>query len=162
MATSETIDRPGARVLLLDGTGRILLFRGHDPARPDAEPYWFTVGGGLLPGETAVDGALRETYEETGLRIGPGALVGPVWHEVAEYSLERRAYRQTQHFFVARLPDGSSVDTSGFDDVELRSVDTHRWWTVDEIRDTSETIYPLCLAELLDGLRAGRDVRTVS
>jgi hypothetical protein len=41
-------------------------------------------------------------------------------------------------------------------------VDTHRWWTVDEIRDTSETIYPLCLAELLDGLRAGRDVRTVS
>jgi 8-oxo-dGTP pyrophosphatase MutT (NUDIX family) len=162
MATSEAIDRPGARVLLLDGSGRILLFRGHDPARPEVEPYWFTVGGGLDPGESVVDGALRELTEETGLRLGPGDLVGPVWHEVAEYSFESRTYRQSQHFFLARLPEGSVVDTSGFDDVELRTVDQHRWWTVDEIRDTPERVYPLCLAELLDGLAAGRDVGAVS
>jgi 8-oxo-dGTP pyrophosphatase MutT (NUDIX family) len=162
MATSETIDRPGARVLLLDGTGRILLFRGRDPARPDAEPYWFTVGGGLRPGESPVDGALRELAEETGLRLPPGDLVGPVWDEVAEYSFESRTYRQAQQFFLVRLPDVWTVDASGWDDVELRTVDMHRWWTVDEIGETSETVYPLCLRELLDGLLAGRDVRAVS
>jgi 8-oxo-dGTP pyrophosphatase MutT (NUDIX family) len=159
MATSEVIDRPGARVLLLDGAGRILLFRGHDPARPDAEPYWFTVGGGLHPGETARGGALREVYEETGVRLAPGDLAGPVWHEVAEYSFENTAYRQTQHFFLARLPAACTVDTSGFDDVELRSVDAHRWWTVAELRETPETVYPRCLADLVDGLPA--DVRMV-
>jgi 8-oxo-dGTP pyrophosphatase MutT (NUDIX family) len=162
MATSEVIHRPGARVLLLDGAGRILLFRGHDPARPDVAPYWFTVGGGLRPGEAARDGAVRELAEETGLRLRPGDLTGPVWHEVAEYSFENAAYRQTQDFFLARLPEACAVDTSGFDDVELRSVDRYRWWTVADLRGTVETVYPRCLPELLDGPLAGRDIRAVS
>jgi 8-oxo-dGTP pyrophosphatase MutT (NUDIX family) len=150
MATSEVYDRVGVRVLLIDGKGRVLLFRGHDPARPDVAPYWFTVGGGLEPGETAVDGAIRETYEETGLRLRPDQLRGPVWHEVAEFPFQGLAYRQTQDFYVVRLEADWAVDTSGFDDVELRTVDDHRWWTVEEIRATDEMVYPRCLAELVE------------
>jgi 8-oxo-dGTP pyrophosphatase MutT (NUDIX family) len=151
MATSEVYDRPGVRVLLIDGKGRVLLFRGRDPARPDAAPYWFTVGGGLEPGETPVAGAIRETYEETGLRLRGGDLQGPVWHEVAEFSFQNLEYRQTQDFYLARLAADWVVDTSGFDDVELRTVDDHRWWSVEEIRATDENVYPRCLADLVEG-----------
>ena len=44
--------RPTARVLLLDREDRILLLKGRLPGNPLAEGSWFTVGGGLEPGET--------------------------------------------------------------------------------------------------------------
>jgi 8-oxo-dGTP pyrophosphatase MutT (NUDIX family) len=162
MATPEVYDRRGARVLLLDGADRILLFRGRDPARPGVLPYWFTVGGGIQDGETAETAAVRETYEETGLRIEPAALEGPVWHEVAEFPLDDRLYRQTQDFYVVRVPGECAVDTSGFDELEVRTVEAHRWWTVAEIREAEEMVYPRCLADLVEGLLAGRDVRAVT
>ncbi len=49
-ADEELIPRRAARVLLLDGAGRVLLLRGFDPAMPEHR-YWFTVGGGLDDGE---------------------------------------------------------------------------------------------------------------
>ena len=38
------------------------------PAAPDRGSWWFTPGGGLDPGESHRDGAVRELFEETGLR----------------------------------------------------------------------------------------------
>ena len=38
------------RVVLVDGTGRVLLFNGHDPRQSDGS-WWFTVGGGCEDGE---------------------------------------------------------------------------------------------------------------
>ena len=61
------LDREAARVLLLDGSDRLLLFRGCDPADRDRGQWWFTPGGGLDPGETYEQGARREVLEETGL-----------------------------------------------------------------------------------------------
>ncbi|MCC7267714.1 MAG: NUDIX domain-containing protein [Caulobacteraceae bacterium] len=52
--------RPTVRVLLLDPEDRLLLFRGRLPAQPDSAPFWFTCGGGIEPGETVEDAALRE------------------------------------------------------------------------------------------------------
>ena len=49
--------RVSARVVLLDEDGCVLLFCGSDPAHEDgsdnpAPHWWFTVGGGVQPGET--------------------------------------------------------------------------------------------------------------
>jgi hypothetical protein len=44
------------------------------------------------------------------------------------------------------------VDTSGFDAVELRTVDLYRWWTVEEIRETQEMVYPRCLPDLIEAV----------
>lgn len=41
-----------ARIILVDDSGQILLFRGGDPARPRAGTWWFTPGGAVEPGET--------------------------------------------------------------------------------------------------------------
>lgn len=148
MNAPEPILRRGARVLLLDSRDRLLLFRGRDPGRPDVPPYWFTVGGGLDPGETAEHGALRETYEETGLLLTADDLVGPVWDEVTEFPFEGRIYRQSQVFFVARV-ETWEVDTSAFAEVEVRTIDSHRWWSVAELESTEEIHYPASLVSLL-------------
>lgn len=154
MRSAQPIARTAARVLLLDGRDRVLLFRGGDPGRPGSEPYWFTVGGGLDPGESPRAGAVRETREETGLQLAEDDLVGPVWDEVTEFPFEGRDYRQTQSFFWARV-DRFAVDTSGFAPAELRSVDDHRWWSVAELERTGETYYPSDLVTLLRRVLAG-------
>src|SRR5690606_28107491 len=51
--------RRAARVILLDDADRLLLVRGHD-AGETSRSWWFTVGGGLEPGEDVRAGALRE------------------------------------------------------------------------------------------------------
>jgi 8-oxo-dGTP pyrophosphatase MutT (NUDIX family) len=140
-------DRPAARVLLVDAEGRTLLFRGGDPARP-GQRWWFTPGGGLAPGETSVQGAARELFEETGLRVEPAELGEPFWHQITEFTYNSRWYRQSQDFFLLRVPQWQ-VDTSGFDADERAVVDEHRWWTADEIEATDETVYPEELPGLL-------------
>ncbi len=148
MNPSEPILRPAARVLLIDARDRLLLFRGCDPGRPGEPAFWFTVGGGLDPGESSKEGALRETYEETGLQLSAADLVGPVAKEVAEFPFEGRIYRQPQEFFVARV-EAWEVDTSAFAEEELRSIDCHRWWSAGELDATEELYYPPNLATLL-------------
>ena len=141
------LDRSAARVLLVDGTGRTLLLRGGDPARPGLH-WWFTPGGGLDPGESPREGAARELFEETGLRVDPAGLGDPIWHQVAEFSYRNRSYRQDQDFFLLRVA-AWQVDTTGFDDEERDTIDQHRWWSADELAATGETIYPAELPELL-------------
>ena len=141
------IDRRAARVLLLDPAGRVLLLRGCDTARPEHR-YWFTVGGGLEPGESLIAAAVRETFEETGLRLRAADLVGPVRSDRVHFPFDGRWYEQEQSFFVARTVP-FTIDQSHLDDYEVRSVDEARWWTADELAATEERFYPADLVELL-------------
>ena len=70
------VNRHTARVLLFDHEDRILLFL---TTAPDTSGVarWITPGGGVDPGESAEEGAIRELFEETGLRVE--TLGNPVW-----------------------------------------------------------------------------------
>jgi 8-oxo-dGTP pyrophosphatase MutT (NUDIX family) len=144
------IPRRAGRVLLLDAAGRVLLFHGYDPGRPE-HGYWFTPGGGLDEGESMAEGAARELFEETGLRLPAERLGAAVWREVTEFPFAGQRYRQEQEFFLVRV-DSWQVDTVGFNDIERISVDGHRWWTVEELETTGDRYYPTDLPELLSRL----------
>jgi 8-oxo-dGTP pyrophosphatase MutT (NUDIX family) len=145
--TATIRHRPAARVVLVDDCDRTLLLRGGDPARPGLR-WWFTPGGGLNPGESSAEGAARELFEETGLRVDPTDLGDPVWHQVTEFSYDNRRYRQDQHFYLYRVPEWQ-IDTAGFDPEERLTIDAHRWWSAAELDTTDETVYPEELADLL-------------
>ncbi|GAA2861803.1 DNA mismatch repair protein MutT [Actinoplanes cyaneus] len=146
-SNQPTIERRAGRVLLVDRAGRALLLHGGDPARPGTR-WWFTPGGGLEPGESTVQAAARELFEETGLRVDAADLGEPILHELTEFSFNGRDYAQTQDFFLFRVTDWQ-VDTAGMDEEEQLTIIEHRWWSASELEGTDELIYPVGLAGLL-------------
>lgn len=138
LASVLPVRRDAARVLLLDEADRLLLFRGCDPHRPE-RPFWFTAGGGVDPGETAQECAVREVREETGLT---DLVLGPlVWRRVAVFSWAGICYEQHEQFFLARCA-GFAVDTSGFTEAERLTHTEHRWWTLAQLAATTDELAP--------------------
>ncbi|GAA3187101.1 NUDIX hydrolase [Dactylosporangium siamense] len=144
------IDRRAARVLLLDPAGRVLMLHGWDPARP-SHTYWFTVGGGVEPGESLLDAAVREAFEETGLRFDPAALEGPVRTDTVTFPFDGAWYSQEQSFFVARALE-TVIDLSRLNEVEQGCIDEARWWSAADLDATDERFYPPDLPSLLRSL----------
>jgi ADP-ribose pyrophosphatase YjhB (NUDIX family) len=141
--------RMGARVVVRDATGRLLLFQGADPAVPDVL-FWFTPGGGVDPSETFEEAAGRELREEAGFELT--SLGEAVREDEVEFGFEGVTYRQRQRFYaveVAANGDDIDVDLGGWTEDERRSMTGYRWWSLDELDSTTEAVYPPDLASLV-------------
>lgn len=148
--------RRGARVILFDEYDQILLARGHD-AHQLERTWWFLVGGGIDEGESEVEAAVREVREEAGLTIAPEHLIGPVYKRSAIFDFFYQRVRQDEVFFVSRVSDVGSIDTSGWTDIERQFMDELRWWPLSELRKVRVAVYPEGLADLAAALLPGWD-----
>lgn len=100
----------GVRVLVLDDERRMLLVRqSHDD-----KDIWMAPGGNIEDGESAVDAAVREVKEETGLDINIKSLL---WH-VEEVSERGQRF---VNFFLAEPAGGTAVLADGTTSVKLGS-----------------------------------------
>jgi 8-oxo-dGTP pyrophosphatase MutT (NUDIX family) len=147
-------ERPTARVVLLDPDDRVLLMRGRLPNDPTGPSFWFTIGGGVEPGETLAQAAAREAVEETGLT---DVALGPVvWRsEAVLKDAEGRPWKFLEYFFVGRTR-GGALSRTGWQALEHRLVDELRWWPLAELEATDAQVFPEGLAELLVDVLAGR------
>jgi 8-oxo-dGTP pyrophosphatase MutT (NUDIX family) len=155
--------RTSARIILLDDDGWVLLFCGSDPAHEDgiAPRWWFTVGGAAQQGETLVQAAARELAEETGLRVDPGDMVGPVWRRDAVIDFNGSVIRSEEMFFIHRTRR-FEPSTAGRTRLERAYIHGHRWCDatmISELVAKGETVYPLQLGELLDEANVLADAR---
>jgi ADP-ribose pyrophosphatase YjhB (NUDIX family) len=143
---TEFPERHAGRVIALDPDGRVLLFRYDDP--PPNGHHWNTPGGGLEPGEDYHDGARRELAEETGWDDVP-VLPDEVHRRTVVMEHGGRIVRQVERFFLARVAQacrplgdvGPMHVTDG--------IDGSRWWTLTELDETNEKIWPDGLASLV-------------
>ncbi|MBN6058064.1 NUDIX domain-containing protein, partial [Nonomuraea sp. RK-328] len=140
--------RPTARVILADPAGRALMFRFIPPDPWPREPAWHVPGGGIEPGESAVEAACREVHEETGIILTPQALGEPVAVNAGEWSVQGSRYYTVHTYFFARV---ATPEVSGSGDDGLG----HRWWTAAELDSATERVFPPGLAVLLEDLLQG-------
>ncbi|OBI22896.1 exopolyphosphatase [Mycobacterium sp. E2462] len=145
--------RTSARVVLLDDAGAVLLLRGSDPALADrhAPKWWFTVGGEVQEGERLAEAAARELAEETGLRVAPADLVGPVWRRDEVFEFNGSLIDSEEFYFVYRTRRFEPSGT-GRTHLERSYIHGHRWCDAADIVAlvaAGETVYPLQLSGLL-------------
>ena len=147
--TEQGTERHVARVLLLDPDDRVLLLRIQEPS-VGKPAFWITPGGGLEPGETHEEAALRELREETGLRR---VLLGPwVWHRKHSFQWLGEHFCQVERFYIVRV-DQFEPSSAEHTEVEAQVLMEFRWWSIEQIEAASdEQFAPRMLAQHLKAL----------
>lgn len=159
MSDLPIIERSAVRLVVLDTNDRLLLFHTHDPEHPDLGTWWELPGGGMDPGETYVDTAIRELREETGIVAARSQLGPPTWRRRASFRHRRTRHLQDEVIVTVRLPTpGPLLDESDRLDYEKEDYFGFRWWPVPEVIDSRERFYPGRLPVLLGPFLAGEEI----
>ncbi|MER7757933.1 NUDIX hydrolase [Kitasatospora sp. NPDC097643] len=125
-AIAEGFDKLAAGTVVLDTEGRVLLLRRRaDDVLPG---LWDYPAGGLEPGEDPLIGAVRELYEETGLRRSD--LDTDLAYVRALDFVNTRGRRTRQFVFTATVPAGTQV--------RLAEHDAATWAEPDRLPPTSD------------------------
>lgn len=140
--------RNAARLLVINPSNQVLLFRfQHQGDALNGRDYWATPGGGVEEGESFEAAAIRELLEETGLQVNN---VGTC---VAERNFTMmlpsgETVLSVEHYFVVRAAS-EQLSRDGWTADEARVMTEHKWWSVAELKETSETVWPERLIEML-------------
>ncbi len=138
----HTVRRHSVRVAVLDGERRVLLLRAVLPG----EEWWELPGGGIEPGETEEQAAIRELAEETGIVVE--RLEAPLGTVETDFVFDGRRYLQREAVFALFGPE-APVTLAEPDPPPAPRHAEYRWWHADELANADEQIHPPQLVELL-------------
>jgi 8-oxo-dGTP pyrophosphatase MutT (NUDIX family) len=153
------LERQAVRVVVRDTADRVLLFHAREMTDPDFGSWWELPGGGLDPGETYLDAAIRELREEAGITVAPEQVGPPLWRRLA--SFRHRYLRHVQQEVIVHVAlgrPGPDVDERERLDYELEDYFDFRWWPIADIVNSAERFYPGALPLHLPRLLAGERI----
>lgn len=158
MHKSDSPGRTAVRVVLIDAGGQVLLLHVLTPDEvPDG--WWELPGGGIDPGESYLEAAVREIKEETGLILDPTQVGPPTWQRDATWRSGGTRRHQHEVVVTARVMTHHPVITDGGrTPEEVEDFVAARWWGIDEIARSRVRFYPGRLPELLPRFLAGEHI----
>ncbi|MCB5179686.1 NUDIX hydrolase [Streptomyces antimicrobicus] len=134
--TRARTPRRAARILVVSPTGAVFLFRENNV---EVGIHWVPPGGGIDPGETPEQCALRELREETGWSdLTPQRLLCTWEHD---FTHTGTPVRQHEHVYVTTGPEREPV---------LESPGIHwRWLSPTALGALDEPMWPPRIPDLL-------------
>lgn len=131
----------------------MLLIKGHDRDNPEYA-WWFTVGGGKENNENIVDCAVRELFEETGIKINEDKLYAPLIIRDGKFEFTNKTVYQKEYIYLALLHEKVVATNINFTENEKKLIDKVCWWDIDELVEISNknckfNIYPRALPGIL-------------
>lgn len=139
--------RRTSRILLMDAGGAALLFM---TASPDSSRFarWITPGGGVDPGETHEQAAIRELFEETGLVVD--AVGEPIFTLDFDVAWDEADHdRGHAEYYLVRVAERFEPLSTNWTEEEHVDVTAHGWFSAEELAARREPYEPVELPELI-------------
>jgi len=153
------LERDAVRVVVRDSEDRILLFHTREVTAAELGVWWELPGGGIDEGETYLDTAVRELWEEAGISVSTAQVGEPSWRRTA--SFRHRALRHLQHEVVVEVRldvVGTAINEAERLDYEKEDYFDFRWWSIGDVVTSSEPFYPRSLPALLQRFLDGEEI----
>jgi 8-oxo-dGTP diphosphatase len=140
--------------MLFDEGGSILLVRFVVPREDGEFIFWALPGGEIEAGETEVEAAVREVWEELGLRL---KVAGPVYRDSNQFFHQGEMQDNVDFLFQAecRREEPRLIGLTADEREIMKEI---RWWSGAEIAASEERIFPVNLAERIREL-SGRPLK---
>lgn len=155
---SEDIRNSMKIVLLNKNKDLLLLFTDDDSIKTADGKYggsfYQLIGGKIESGETLLDAAKRELFEETGLTSENVKFYKVIWYGNLDLNIHGKKTHINQQFILAKT-DKDTVTLKNLTEEEKGTCKKLCWMSLDEIENSEATIYPkrlpLYLKDVLDG-----------
>lgn len=128
-----------------------------DISTPDGKRnkrFWCTIGGGIERNETIEQAALREILEETGIEETAIELGPIVWHNKIDLVLKGKLTQFDELYIVAKthIYDVALLKPTQDEQAVVKKL---QWFTLEDIKRSTEIIFPNTLAEFLPDILLG-------
>jgi 8-oxo-dGTP diphosphatase len=128
--------RTTARIVVINNEDKVLLLKMHNSGKS----FWLTPGGKIEDGETPLQAAQRELFEETGITHAKFTIPHE-WYIEHVGICDGKQTIFKEHIFLAHLAN-ATVHFNNLVDYEKEELINFAWWDVREFKEHNETLRP--------------------